>query len=114
MESLDTSRIVCRHLKKNKGTSKDVEPRKLYEEKGTSAIATSEEEIFFICEQESANLACEECTWVIDSGASFHITLSRERFSTYTSGGHGFLKMGDKGECKIVGVGNVCLTLSTG
>ena len=79
----------------------------------TSAIATSEDEILFICEQAITNIAREECTWVIDSGASFHITPSRECFSTYIVGDHGYVKMGDNGECKIVYVGNVCLTTST-
>ena len=32
----------CRHLKKDKGALKDVDPKKISEEKGTFAIATSE------------------------------------------------------------------------
>ena len=102
----------CRHLK-DKGTSKDVKPKKISEEKGTSAIATSEEEILFICEQASTNLASEECTWVINSGAPFHITPSRECFSTYTTMDYGGVKMQDSGECRILDIGNVCLTTST-
>ena len=102
-----------RHLKKDKGVSNDVEPRKISEEKGTSVVAASEEEILFICEQARANLASEACTWVIGSSASFHITPLRECFSTYIAGDHGYIKMGDNGECRIVGVGNVCLTTST-
>ena len=78
------------------------------------AITTSEEEILFICEQENANLASEECTWVIDSGASFHITPSREYFSTYIVGDYGYVKMGDNGECKTVRVESVCLMMSIG
>ena len=58
-------------------------------------MATSEEELLFICEQASVNLANEECTWVIDSGASFYITPSRECFSSYTVGDYGYVKMGD-------------------
>ena len=65
-------------------------------------------------EQASTNLASEECTWVIDSSASFHITPLRECFSTYIARYHGYLKMGDNGECNIVGVGNVCLATSIG
>ena len=68
----------------------------------------------FICEKTSPNLASEECTWVIDSGASFHITPSREYFSTYIVGGHGYVKMGDIGECKVAGVGSVYLTILIG
>ena len=37
------------HLKKDKGIAEDVKPRKFYDEKNTSAIATSEEELLFIC-----------------------------------------------------------------
>ena len=77
-------------------------------------MATSEKELLFICKQGSVKLTNEECTWVIDSGASFHITPSRECFSTYTIGDHGYVKMGDNGECKISVIGSVCMTTSTG
>ena len=40
----------CRHLKKDKDASKDVDPRNISDGKGTSVVATSEEEILFICE----------------------------------------------------------------
>ena len=104
----------CRHLKKDKGALKDVDPKKISEEKGTFAIATSEQEILFICEQACTYLASEECTWVIDSGASFHITSLRECFSTYIVGDCGYVKIGDNGECNILCVRIVCLTTSTG
>ena len=68
----------CRHLKKDKGTADDVEPIKNYDEKNTSTIATSEEELLFICEQASVNPSNVECSWVVDSGASFHLTPKRE------------------------------------
>ena len=68
----------------------------------------------FICEQASANLASEECIWVIDSSASFDITPSRECLLTYIAGDHRYVKMGDNGECRIVGVGNVCLPTLNG
>ena len=70
--------------------------------------------MFIYSEQARTNLASEECTWVIDSSASFHITPLRECFSTYIARYHGYLKMGDNGECKIANIGNVCLTTSTG
>ena len=77
-------------------------------------MATSEEELLFICKQVRVNLANEECTRVIDFGASFHLTLSRECFSSYIDGDYGCLKTGDNGACKIAGIGSVCLTTSTG
>ena len=69
-------------MRKDKGVRNNVEPRKIPDEKGTLVVDTSVKEILFICEQASTNLASEECTWVIDSGGSFHITPSRVCFST--------------------------------
>ena len=100
-------------MRKGRGVGNGVEPRKIPDEMNTSAIATSIEELLFICEQTSAILVSEECTWVIDSRASFHITPLREYFSTYIDGDHGYVKTGDNGDCKIVGVGSVFLTTST-
>ena len=60
------------------------------------------------------NLANVECSWVVDSGASFHLTPKRECFSSYTAGDYGYVRMGNDGECKIMGIGNVCLLTSTG
>ena len=39
--------------------------------KGTTAIAASEEELMLITEESELNLAGDEMTWVVDSGASF-------------------------------------------
>ena len=60
--------------------------RKISDDRNISAIATSEEEMLFICEQASVNLANVECSWVVDSGASFHLTPKRECFSSYIAG----------------------------
>ncbi|VFQ60569.1 unnamed protein product [Cuscuta campestris] len=57
-----------------------------------------------------------DCTWIIDSCASCHLTPHREFFSSYTSGDFGYVKMGkgaDKSS-KIVGMGTVCLQTNTG
>ena len=51
---------------------------------------------------------------MIESGASFHITPSRECFSSYITGDYGCVKMGDNGACKIADIGSVCLTTSSG
>ena len=104
----------CRHLKKDKCVSSNVKSKTITEEKDISVMATSEEELLFICEQTCANLTNEECTWVIDSGPSFHITPSRECFLSYTVGDYGSVKMGDNGACNIAGIGSLCLTTSIG
>ena len=70
-------------------------------------------ELLLINEYASVNLASDECTWIVDSGALFHLTPKRECFSSYTTGDYGYVKMGNDGACKIVGIGNVCLITST-
>jgi hypothetical protein len=91
----------------------EVESGKISDDKNTSAIATSEEEmLLYICEQASVNLANVECSWIVDSGASFQLTPKRECFSSYIAGDYGYVRMGNEDECKIVGIGNVCLLTS--
>ena len=68
--------------------------------------------MLFICEQASVNLANVECSWVVDSGASFHLNPKRECFSSYTTNDYGYARMGNDGESRIVGIGNVCLLTS--
>ena len=67
-----------------------------------------------ISEQNEVNLVGDESTWVVDSGASFHLTPDRKCPSVYRAGDHGFMKMGNEGACRIVGIGDVCLVTSTG
>ena len=50
--------------------------RKNFEEISSLVVATREEELLFISEQASVNLANDECTQVtVDSGASFHVVV---------------------------------------
>ena len=85
----------CRQLKQDKGIDDDVELRKFSNDKNTSAIATNEEELLFFCEQDRVNLANVECSWVVNSGASFHLTPKRECFSSYIVGDYGYVRMGN-------------------
>ena len=70
------------HYRKDKGGANGVESRKISDSKNTLAIAASEEEMLFISEQSEVNLADEESTWVVDFGASFHLTPNRGCFSS--------------------------------
>ena len=67
-----------------------------------------------IREQSKLNLVGDESTWVVDSGASFHLTPDRKCFSSYKAGDHGVVKMGNEGACRIISIGEVCMTTSTG
>ena len=63
----------CRHFRKDKGGIDGVQPKRIQDNKNTSAIATSEEESLLISEQNEVNLVSDESTWVVDSGTSFHL-----------------------------------------
>ena len=80
----------------------------------TTANTTREEELLLITEESELHLVSDETTWVVDSGASYHLTPNQKCFSSYRAGDHSFVKMGNEGACRIVSIGDVCLTTSTG
>ena len=77
-------------------------------------IETSEEELLLLSKQKEVNLFVDESTWVVDSGASFHLTADIKCFSSYRAEDHDFVKMGNEGACRVVGIGDVRLITSTG
>ena len=89
----------CRNFQKDKGGVDGAEPKKISERRGTSAITKSEEELLLIIEESELHLVNDESTWVVDSGALYHLTPDRKCFSSYKAGDHGFLKMGNEGTC---------------
>jgi len=52
--------------------------------------------------------------WIIDNGATLHVTPRKEFFTSYTYADFGVLKMGDDGVSKVVGIGDVCLQTNMG
>ena len=67
-----------------------------------------------VYDDNSINLTCHTSDWVIDSGASFHITAHRDYFTSYINGDYGHVRMGNEGPSKIVGIGDICLETSVG
>ena len=45
--------------------------------------------------------------WILDFGASFHVTPHREWFSTYNNGQTGCVHLGNNGACDIVEAGDI-------
>ena len=52
--------------------------------------------------------------WIIDSGATLHVTPRKEFFTSYTPGDFGVLKMGNDGVSKVIGIGDVWLQTNMG
>ncbi|RDY02754.1 hypothetical protein CR513_13742, partial [Mucuna pruriens] len=63
---------------------------------------------------ESVNLVSDESMWIIDSGATLHVTSRKEFFTSYTLGDFGVLKIGNDGVTKVIGVGDVYLQTNIG
>ena len=52
--------------------------------------------------------------WILDSGASHHVTPSKDNFVTYNPGDYGRVHLGNNHFCKIVGVGDVQIRTKDG
>ena len=77
-------------------------------------IATSEEELLLISEQNEVNLVGDESTCIVDSSASFHLTPNQKCFSSYRPEDLGTVKMGTERACQIVNIGDEFVVTSTG
>ena len=69
--------------------------------------------MLLITEEIELHLGSDETMWLVDSRALYHLTLDRNCFSSYKARDHGFVKMGNEGACRIVGIGDVWLMTST-
>jgi len=52
--------------------------------------------------------------WILDFGASLHVTPHKEWFSSYADGMKGSVHLGNNYACDIVGVGNIKLSFANG
>ena len=75
-------------------------------------------EILFNSGLESAQLATTDDImlhdWILDSGASFHVTPHREWFTTYDAKRSGRVRLGNDYACEIMEVGDVQLKFQQG
>ena len=82
----------------------------------TNSALTAAGEVYLIIEDDSCFSAIrdDDLSWVVDSGASFHLTSHKEYFTSYTSGDFGYVRMRNSDSSTIVGKGTVCIERSTG
>ena len=53
-------------------------------------------------------------SWILDSGASFHSSLSKELFQNFKSGNFGKVYLADNKALEIEGKGDVCIKTTSG
>ena len=99
--------------KKFKRENKNKEETK--EDGNENCLATvTTEDLVTILDANMINIACDESSWVVDTGAASHVTSRKDFFSSYTLGDFGTLSMGNETVSRVVGIGTICLKNSVG
>ncbi|CAL2256839.1 unnamed protein product [Prunus armeniaca] len=70
-------------------------------------------EVIILCGDGFVNFSSQGTCWIVDSGASFHVTSQRDFFTSYTNGDFGNVRMGNDKLSKIVGRGDISLETNT-
>ncbi|RDX71413.1 hypothetical protein CR513_49249, partial [Mucuna pruriens] len=83
--------------KGKKGKSKEKDDDDDDHDRVTTATG---DDLVILRDFESVNLVSDESMWIIDSGATLHVTPRKEFFTSYTAGDFGVLKMGNDGVTK--------------
>ena len=104
----------CYKWKKENHTSSGKHENKGNDDNSNRVNTTSSDDLLVVYDENVINLAHNETNWVVDSGASFHVTSRREFFTSYNLGDFGVVKMGNDGLSKVVGIGTICLETNTG
>ncbi|KAG8376743.1 hypothetical protein BUALT_Bualt09G0095500 [Buddleja alternifolia] len=102
-----------RHCRKKKRDQKDGNNENKKDDKDTTTVAT-DGDVVIICDDACVSSSCQETDWIIDSGASYHITPHRDMFTSYTSGNFGRVRMANHGVTEVIGMGNINLETDTG
>ena len=76
-------------------------------------IATvTTEDLVTVLDANMINIACDESSWVVDTGAASHVTSRKDFFSSYTPGDFGTLRMGSETVSRVIGIATICLKTS--
>jgi len=110
-------KFECRFFKRDQQARTihpDIIDPKKKEDGTTTAVVVTNENFFLVEDENYLNVVSDDCIWIIDSGASFHVTPHEEFFSSYQKRDFGMVKMGNHVTSKIVGIGEVTLVTENG
>ncbi|GMJ10476.1 hypothetical protein HRI_004716700 [Hibiscus trionum] len=105
--------IEIKMLKKENKGGGDKHDRK-DDEKSERVATATHDDFLVICDENLVNLVCDETSWVIDTGASLHVTSRRDFFTSYTPSDFGVLKMGNDNLVLVIGMRDVSLVSNNG
>ncbi|GJT81401.1 retrovirus-related pol polyprotein from transposon TNT 1-94 [Tanacetum coccineum] len=77
-------------------------------------FADVEYELFVCYDYDMVNLANDDSSWILDSGATCHVATRKDYYSSYTPGDFGVVRMGNTRLSRIAGIGDICLKFDTG
>lgn len=113
--------ITCNHCGKKghikrfcRKLNQDTREGKKAENNENNVAAIVRDDHLFAYDENVINLVSHETSWIVDSGATSHVTPRKDFFSSYTHVDSGVLKMGNASEVKVFGVGTVCLKTNNG
>ncbi|GAA0166475.1 hypothetical protein LIER_21621 [Lithospermum erythrorhizon] len=96
------------------GKQKNSKKKIMKNKNNDNKVALVDHDSDLIVVGEDVCYTASEERWVIDSGASFHVTPHKHMFKTYTEGCYGEAMMGNNHVSKIVAMGEICLKSNNG
>ncbi|GKA66722.1 putative RNA-directed DNA polymerase [Tanacetum coccineum] len=106
---------TCLTLDKKKNYNNQKNKHKKDDDGDDSTEVNTTTDEFFVCsDYDMVNLAHDDSSWILDSGATCHVATRKEYFSSYTPGDFGVVRMGNTGLSRIAGIGDICLKFDTG
>ena len=79
-----------------------------------NVVVVVQDDLLFAWDKDVISFVSQDTSWIVDSGATSHVTPRKDFFSSYTSVNSEVLKMGNAGEVKVFGVDTVCLKTNIG
>ncbi|GJZ46052.1 putative RNA-directed DNA polymerase [Tanacetum coccineum] len=99
--------------KKNYNNQKNKHKKDNDDDDNTEVNTTTNE--FFVCyDYDMVNLANDDSSWILDSGATCHVATRKDYYSSFTPGDFGVVRMGNTRISRITGIGDICLKFDTG
>ncbi|GJR03812.1 putative RNA-directed DNA polymerase [Tanacetum coccineum] len=110
-----TMKFCCRMKKEQEKTTNTKKNKHKKDDDGddNTEVNTTTDEFFVCYDYDMVNLANDDSSWILNSGATCHVTTRKYYYSSYTPGDFGVVRMGNTGLSRIAGIGDICLKFDT-
>ena len=87
----------------------DLKEGKKEENNENNVVVVVQDDLLFACDKDVINFVSQDTSWIVDSGATSHVTPRKDLFSYFTSVNSEALKMSNARKVKLFVIGTVCL-----